>query len=355
MENKGRYFIYLFMLLTMLSQVSIKAETPVKMGTTAASFLEIGVGSAAMGMGGAFTTISNDVSSIFWNPSRLAYIENYEAMFFYQPWIADMSFSFMGVSFPVEDVGVFGLGITLQNSGDIQETTLDYQEGTGATFDATSMVVSLVYSKHITDWFSIGFSGKYITERIATMNSSGLAVDMGVYVITPFFEREDDNVKGIQIGMAISNYGGKLRLEGNDTFIAVDQDINNGGNNDKIEAHLAMEEYNLPTSFRVGLAYDFINTLDHQITFASDLIHPNNNFEYVNVGLQYRLSIMQAVELNFRGGYQTLFLPDSQKGLTLGFGMNINIASTGRLRFDYAFNDMGDLGKISNYTLSLLF
>ena len=354
MKIKGKYIVYLNLLFAIIISSTSFAQTPVKNGTTAASFLEIGVGSAAIGMGGAYTTIADDISSIYWNPSRLATIENYEAMFMHQPWIAGMSFNFFGLSIPFENIGVFGLGITQLSSGDIEETTLDYQEGTGATFDAASMVVSLVYSKNITSWFSVGFSAKYITERIATMSSTALAVDMGVYVITPFFERE--NVKGIQIGMVISNFGTKLRLQGDETFIAVDPDPNNGGNNDKIEAHYAMDEYNLPTSFRVGLAYDLINTIEHhRITIATDLYHPNNNFEYMNVGAQYQLSISQSAKIKLRAGYQTLFLQDSQKGLTLGLGMNINIVGAGKLRFDYAYSDIGVLGNVNSYTLSLLF
>ena len=354
MGIKGKYIVHLILLFAIIINTKSFAQTPVKNGTTAASFLEIGVGSAATGMGGAYTTIADDISSIYWNPSRLATIENYEAMFVHQPWIAGMAFNFFGLSFPVENVGVFGLGITQLSSGDIEETTLDYQEGTGATFNAASMAVSLVYSKNITNWFSVGFSGKYITERIATMNSSALAVDMGVYVVTPFFERE--NVKGIQIGMVISNFGTKLRLQGDETFIAVDPDPNNGGNNDKIEAHYAMDEYNLPTTFRVGLAYDLINTVEnHRITIALDLYHPNNNYEYMNVGAQYQLPISQGSELKFRAGYETLFLPDSQKGLTFGLGVNIDIGGVAGLRFDYAYSDIGVLGNVSSYTLSLLF
>ncbi len=354
MKIKSEYTVYLVLLLVLILSNNIFAQTPVKNGTTAASFLEVGVGSAAMGMGGAYTTIADDISSIYWNPSKLAEIENYDAMFMYQPWIAGMTFNFIGASFPVQNIGVFGVGITQLSSGDIAETTLDFQEGTGSKFDATSMVVSLVYSRKITEWFSVGFSGKYISERIATMNSTALAMDLGVYVITPFFERE--NIKGIQIGMMISNFGTKLQLQGDDTFIAVDPDLINSGNNDKIEAHYQMDAYNLPTSFRVGLAYDLINIENtHRLTIATDLYHPNNNFEYINVGGQYQLTLSQNTAIKIRGGYQTLFLNDNQKGLTFGFGLKFKVAGAGRIKFDYAYNSHGVLGNLNSYTLSLMF
>ena len=44
-----------------------------KVGTTAAPFLGIGVGSRAMGMGGAFTSMYDDPSSAYWNPGSIAH------------------------------------------------------------------------------------------------------------------------------------------------------------------------------------------------------------------------------------------------------------------------------------------
>ena len=329
-------------------------DTPVKMGTTAASFLEIGVGSAAVGMGGAYTTLAEDLSAIYWNPAKLSSIENIEAMFMYQPWLVDINFNFIGTAIPLPNLGVLGLGITMLNSGDIEETTLDYQEGTGSFYNASDIAVSFCFARSLTDNFSIGFAGKYITQRIATMKASALALDMGVHVVTPFFERPGSNIKGLQIGMCIANYGGKMRMSGDDTFIAVDPDLENSGNNNIIEADYRMQRYNLPSVFRVGLAYDLINSNSNRLTLAADALHPNNNYEYINTGMQYRLSV-KSVDLKFRGGYKTLFLDNSTQGLALGFGMNFQLFGGSGLRFDYAYSDMSELGKVNNYTFSILF
>ena len=42
-----------------------------KTGTSAASFLEIGVGGRANGMGGAYSSLASDVSALYWNPAGL--------------------------------------------------------------------------------------------------------------------------------------------------------------------------------------------------------------------------------------------------------------------------------------------
>ncbi|MEJ2055574.1 MAG: hypothetical protein P8X42_16785, partial [Calditrichaceae bacterium] len=49
------------------------AQNPV--GTTAADFLGIAVGPKAYAMGGAYTAMISDVTSAYWNPGALAFID----------------------------------------------------------------------------------------------------------------------------------------------------------------------------------------------------------------------------------------------------------------------------------------
>ncbi len=44
-----------------------------KTGTTAAKFLSIDIGARAVGMGGAFTSIANDATAMYWNPAGLSF------------------------------------------------------------------------------------------------------------------------------------------------------------------------------------------------------------------------------------------------------------------------------------------
>ena len=45
-------------------------------GTDAAAFLKKSVGLKAIAMGGAFTSIADDTSAIYWNPAGLAQIQD---------------------------------------------------------------------------------------------------------------------------------------------------------------------------------------------------------------------------------------------------------------------------------------
>ena len=60
-------------LITML--LSSMAINQSKVGSSAAAFLGSGVGSRAMGMGGAFSAIGGDASTLYWNPGAMANIQ----------------------------------------------------------------------------------------------------------------------------------------------------------------------------------------------------------------------------------------------------------------------------------------
>ena len=48
--------------------------------TTAAPFLEIGIGSRAIGMGGAYVATANDASAMYWNPAGIGRLQALEVM-----------------------------------------------------------------------------------------------------------------------------------------------------------------------------------------------------------------------------------------------------------------------------------
>ena len=74
-----------------------------KTGTTAAKFLSIEVGSNAVGMGGAYTSIANDATAMYWNPAGLSFHDTKEVYFNHANWIADISFDYFGITFPMNN------------------------------------------------------------------------------------------------------------------------------------------------------------------------------------------------------------------------------------------------------------
>ena len=61
------------MVLAFLAPCAARAQSVSKAGTVAAPFLEIPVGAAAIGMGGAFVSLANDASALYWNAAGAAF------------------------------------------------------------------------------------------------------------------------------------------------------------------------------------------------------------------------------------------------------------------------------------------
>ena len=177
MMNKTLLIIF-YLFVTCIS--SLHGEMINRYGTTTASFLEIGVGSRSSAMGEAYVAVANDISSIYWNPAGLANVTRPSAMFMMQPWIVDIDMLFLGSAFPLPGIGTIGLGITQVDYGDMDVTTLEYQEGTGETFKATDLAATLTFSRKIVSWFSFGSSLKYINSNIWHSSASAIAGDLGV-------------------------------------------------------------------------------------------------------------------------------------------------------------------------------
>ena len=153
------------------------------------------------------------------------------------------------------------------------------------------------------------------------------------------------------IGMSISNFGTSMRLQGNDIFVNYDEAPNLGGSNDRIPAFKQTENYTLPLLLRVGLAMDIVNSENNVVTVALNAAHPNDNTEYVNMGVEY--AIGDVVALRF--GYKNTFLRDSEEGITAGVGTKLGLAGGISFAVDYAYQDFGRFNNAQMFSLSLEF
>lgn len=321
-----------------------------KRGTTAASFLEIGVGARGTSMGNAYVAVSDDVNSLYWNPAGLALMTKSEASFIQTQWLAGIDFNNVSAAFPLGGIGTAGISITSISVGEMMVRTIDQPEGTGEKFDASDFCATLGWGRRFTDRFSFGANVKYIEERIWHMKASSVAVDLGTTFRTQF--------KDVKIGMSVSNFGNKMRLEGDDTLIEVDIDETKEGNNSRINAHLDTDYWSLPLIFRVGVAADVFKIPHGKLTLAMDAAHPNNYAESLSLGGEF--NVMDMVFL--RAG-QTFYLDDededgvsfSEEGLNLGGGINLLLARNLRFKLDMAYGNFGILNDVRRFSLSLEF
>ena len=230
MKQILKYRIKILLIAFTIFPMIVCAQKPTRVGTTVANFLEIGYGTAGCSMGDAQVSLSNDVSSMYWNPAGLARLKSSQVMFVTQPWIADMNTSFTAVGIVLPNIGTFGAGVILMDYGQMEVTTMAMQEGTGEMFTPKDMAIYVSYARNLVDWFSFGVSGKFINSSIWHLSATALAFDMGVIIKTPFFSPNDKNEDGMSIGMSISNYGTTLKYDGLDLLNPIDVAPSEAGN-----------------------------------------------------------------------------------------------------------------------------
>ncbi len=333
----------------------LQAQKPYRVGTTSANFLEIGYGSAGIAMGDAYVSLVKDISSVYWNPAGLGYMLKSEFQVMYQPLIADINTSYMGLGYVYPGLGTFALGLIYTGYGEEEVTTVLMDEGTGEKFDGADYSFSLSYGRRIVQWFSFGATAKYISSRIWKESASAVALDLGALVSTSFLSPFGSKEDGLTIGMSISNYGSRMQYNGMDLKRPIDEEPDEAGNFSYVPARFETQSWELPLIFRIGVSANPILTSRQRLTLSVDALHPNNNSEYINLGGEYALTLPGFGIFTLRGGYKGLEMVDSQYGMTLGFGLQFNYIRNNALKIDYAFRDYGILGNIHAYTLGITF
>ena len=313
-----------------------------KVGTTAAPFLKIECGARPVAMGGSFVALANDALGVYYNPAGFAEIKTLQVSGGHTRWFADLTYDYAACVIPIRKFNVCVWG-TFLSSGDMEITTIEDPEGTDQYYRYTDGLLSVSMSTYISEFLSIGVSGKYIQQSIFHESAATLAFDVGSVFRTP--------IKGARIGMCLVNYGGRMQLAGSDLIVQTDPWPGYSGNPD-VEARLTTESFPLPLAFKLGIAWDLINSEGsvfnndiHRFVVAIDGIHPNDGEEKLQIGGEYGLYNT----LFLRGGYK--FNYDTQK-FTVGGGINMNIGKR-LISVDYAYVDMDVLDATHRISVTL--
>lgn len=327
-------------LISLAIMVPLNAQT-LKTGTTAAQVLKFNVGPRAIGMGGAFTSVSNDILSTYWNPAGTSSIVSNEAFFNHTDLYIDIKHDYAAFASNLYDLGTIGLFVSVLSMDEMEVRTIENPEGTGEFFDAGALVVGVNYSRNLTENFSIGFNFKYINESIWHMSASGFAIDVGTLYKIPIMNE-------FRIAASVSNFGTKMQLSGRD----VTKTFASGSTGrDILNVNLELDHFDLPLLFRFGVSADLLKEESSRLTVALDAVHPNDHSEYINSGLEYSWNEIVFI----RGGYNSLFETDSEKGLTVGFGLNYRLIDAIKLKLDYAYQDFGRLTSVHYFSFGITF
>ena len=311
-------------------------------GTSAAAFLEIGVGARAQAMGNAGVALPHDASSMFWNPAAAVALDGTVSVSFdHTEWLANTRLDYVAAVLALPRIGALGLSVM---SFDIVDQapvrTILQPEGTGEFYSVSDLALTLTYAARLTPRFMAGVSGKIIQETLWHEKASTYAFDLGMMY--------DTNLPGLSLAASLANFGGDMQLKGRDLRRPFDDDPINFSN-DKLNVNLQTDAFSLPLLFRFGIAYRLKASM-HRMVLTADLLHPSDNSEAVNAGLEYTF----IDTISFRAGVASYFEADRTGGYTLGMGLQRRVFGQLGVVVDYAYATWGILNATHRFTVTLI-
>jgi hypothetical protein len=253
-------------------------------------------------------------------------------------WFNLFDFNAASIAFNTGDAGVFAASMIVFDMGEMEITTEEEPEGTGRFFDAQDIAVGASYSRFLTDRFALGFTVKYVYQRIWNEVADGVAFDIGTQYRLDF--------QNLTIAMSMTNFGGELQYDGPDLNIVYDTNENLPLSR-LTPAKLQTSGYALPLSFQVGIGFDIYQADFVKIKGGIDAIHPNDNKERVHVGTEFSFFD----RLFLRGGYKYNY---DDEDYTFGAGVNLPLSNAG-VYFDYAYSMFDILPNVHKISLGLWF
>ncbi len=308
---------------------------PCQAGTNAAAFLNIGVGARALGMGGAFTSLSDDATAPYWNPAGLATLNKITLTTMIQSlagskWegIEDITpkYQFISILLPADKIGLKKIGGSfaiswihcglnnipytwINSSGEIVRDTLSDQEN--AYFISYGRVLGLMSSND----FLVGGNLKIITQKFTKIKDAsalGYGLDAGL----------------------IYSFSQDLKLG-----ILLQKEIELKWDNQHIDKS--------PLRIKIGSSYKFLKKKSTSILGAIDLIQTRKQPLCAHLGSEfnYLLPSSKLSLLSLRAGIDEITIEDRYGNIaqlnnhinwTLGTGIKMKFFKHS-FQFNYAF------------------
>jgi len=281
-------------------------------GTSAFSFLKINVSARAVAMGGAFTGLADDESSLYYNPAGITSFEEDRYILGYHNYFVDMQSGFAGYIHALDTSKVIGFYASYLNYGSFTET--DQFGNTTGEFSGGDVLLAVSFAFESGYHLGIGATAKFIYEKIQDYSATGAALDLGA--------KYTGERQRWAVGVVIQNLGAQFSA-------------------------LGEEKDKLPLSFRIGGS---MTPRGLPLRLASDVVIPTDNDPVLALGTEYFALKPFYIRLgwntfgsNFRAGDSD----DKLAGFSVGAGFDIK-----RLQISYAFSPSADLGESHRVTLT---
>lgn len=298
-------------------------------GSTSATFLKLPLGPKAVSMAGAYTSVSGDIYSMYYNPAGLNFVDN-SLSIMHNDYVLDMNQLYIAYAnkshlfdkYIGNRESRFALSFNYfytakdleRRSGLYENDILNPISPVEGRFRAYDFALSANYA-FIYDYRTyMGAGLKFISQTIDNESAYSFALDLGIIRSVEFKEKLFD------VGFAVKNIGPGIKFD--------------------------KKRFDLPLTFALGISHRILET---QTLLSFDILKYIDNYPYFMFGME------QAVSSKFfiRAGYKYRLYGNELgafSGFSTGIGFNYENYS-----FDYAFTPYSDFGYSHKLSLTYRF
>ncbi len=158
----------------------------------AGEFMAIDVSARAQAMGGAYSSLANDVFAAFYNPAGMVQIQSTQIGFTHtQQFIASVNYDYIGFTKPLSRDKAFGISLIRLGVDNIPDsrkagiladdgTLLGIDESQVNNFNSSDYVLFFSLGQRFRSKFLWGFNVKLVRRNLADHSANGIGFDAGV-------------------------------------------------------------------------------------------------------------------------------------------------------------------------------
>ncbi|MBX3044191.1 MAG: PorV/PorQ family protein [Candidatus Kapabacteria bacterium] len=285
------------------------------------NFLRYVQSARAAGLSGAFTTMTDDPTAVFFNPATISTVENHQASATFLKHVLDINSGNVNYVHALEGTGTLAANIGFTSYG-----SFDYADNLGnrnrGTFGANDLSIGVSYSDELDTNFFYGVTLKYIFVGIEQVSTSAMAVDAGL-----LYRLRDGRTN---IGLSVLHAGMQLTTISN-------------------------QNESLPLDLRIGVNHRLrglpllFNFNFHHLADDTDSFF--DKFKSFSLGGEFYFGEVVQVRLGYDNQIRTFTAPEADKGLTgISAGLGLTFED---FNFDYGFSRYGSNANLHRFSVSL--
>ena len=291
-------------------------------GTSAFTFLQIGVSPRGIAMSDAFSSTSDDASTLFYNPARAVLHHRNQTMVSHGLWFAGLQHHYSAFIYKLSENNAVGVSINSLYSDKMVKRTEFLPEGTGESFSFNDFAFGLTYSKKLSQQFSFGITTRYVSENLAEYKMNNILFDVGI-------SYDLGNEKS-QFAITYTNIGSSSKPKGTS---------NSSTQN--------FEEFLPPSLFAISIASEILSEEDYNVKSVIQLNHPNDNSEHFAIGTEFEWQKIFYLRTGFRINYEEQDLPSFGVGLLIPYDDFLG-------KLDYGVASYNELGLTHRISLNVI-